>query len=225
MRIDSGDIAYLTKETRRLLDEAGFEDVSILVSNSLDEFVIRDVLTQGAVIDSFGVGERLITAKSEPVFGGVYKLVAVNDEKGEPMPRIKLSENEEKITTPGFKKIFRIYSKNDSMALADVIAHRDEEIDETKPYTIFDPIYTWKRKTLRNFHVKELQVPIFQDGKQVYESPSVKEIARTAHEELNKFWDEIKRLENPHTYYVDLSQKLWDTKQNLLRSLNDEFSE
>lgn len=225
IRIDSGDIAYLTKEARKMLDEAGFPDCNILVSNSLDEFVIRDVLTQGAAIDSFGVGERLITAKSEPVFGGVYKLVAVNDENGNPVPRIKISENEDKITTPAFKKILRFYSKHDNKALADVIVHRDEEIDESKPYVIFDPIFTWKRKTLRNFYVKELQVQIFENGKQVYESPSVKTIAKLAHDESEKFWDEIKRLENPHTYYVDLSQKLWDTKQNLLRALNDEFSD
>ncbi len=225
VRIDSGDITYLTKEVRRILDEAGFSDVKILVSNSLDEFVIRDVISQGAVIDSFGVGERLITAKSEPVFGGVYKLVAVNDDDGNPVPRIKLSDNEEKITTPGFKKILRFFSKSDNMAMADVIAHRDEVVDESKPYVIFDPIFTWKRKTLRNFYVKELQVQLFDSGKKVYDSPTVNEIKKTAHEESSKFWDEIRRLESPHTYYVDLSEKLWTTKQTLLRKVHDEFAE
>ncbi len=225
IRIDSGDITYLSNEARKMLDEAGFEDCKILISNSLDEFIIRDVLAQGAQIDSFGVGERLITAKSEPVFGGVYKLVAVNDETGYPEPKIKLSENEEKITTPGFKKLFRLYHKRDNKAVADVIAHHDETIDESVPYTIFDPIYTWKRKVLRNFYVKELQVPIFLKGKAVYESPSVKEIAEYSKEELGRFWDEVKRLENPHKYYVDLSQKLWDTKHSLLSALTEKFTE
>lgn len=224
IRIDSGDITYLTQEARKMLDEAGYEDCKILVSNSLDEFIIRDVLTQGAKIDSFGVGERLITARSEPVFGGVYKLVAVDDEAGQPQPKIKLSENEDKITTPGFKKLYRIFSKNDDKALADVICHNDEVIDESKPYTIFDPIFTWKKKTLRNFYVKELQVPIFEKGKRVYESPDVKDIATYCKQELDKFWDEIKRPENPHKYYVDLSKKLWQTKHDLLNDLTDRFA-
>lgn len=225
IRIDSGDITYLTIESRKMLDAAGFSDCAILVSNSLDEFIIRDVLSQGAQVDSFGVGERLITAKSEPVFGGVYKLVAVDDEAGNPLPRIKLSENEEKITTPGFKKLYRFFSKKDDMALADVICHHDEVIDESQPYTIFDPVFTWKKKTLRNYYVRELQVPIFLNGQQVYKSPCVKEIARFSKTELDKLWTEIKRLENPHGYYVDLSQKLWQTKQNLLTELTDEFAE
>lgn len=224
IRIDSGDITYLTQEARILLDEAGYPDVKILVSNSLDEFIIRDVLSQGAQIDSFGVGERLITARSEPVFGGVYKLVAVDDREGVPQPKIKLSENEEKITTPAFKKLYRFFSKKDDMALADVLCHHDEVIDESRPYEIFDPIYTWKKKTLRNFYVKELQVPIFLKGKQVYESPSVKEISVYSKQELGKLWAEIKRLENPHGYYVDLSAKLWQTKQDLLNELTDEFA-
>lgn len=224
VRIDSGDITYLTKEARRMLDEAGFEDCKITISNSLDEFIIRDVLTQGAKIDSFGVGERLITARSEPVFGGVYKLVAV-DVDGVPDPRIKLSDNQEKITTPGFKKLYRLFSREDDTALADVICLNDEVIDDTKPYTIFDPIYTWKRKTLRNFYAKELQVKAFDKGRRVYDSPSVKEIAEFCKVELDKFWNEIKRLENPHGYYVDLSQKLWDVKQNLLSKLTDKFAD
>ncbi|PKK39435.1 Nicotinate phosphoribosyltransferase [Clostridiaceae bacterium JG1575] len=225
IRIDSGDITYLTKEARVLLDEAGFSDVKILVSNSLDEFIIRDVLSQGACIDGFGVGERLITAKSEPVFGGVYKLVAVDDEMGRPSPRIKLSENEEKITTPGFKKIYRIFSQKDDLALADVICHHDEVLDEQAPLTIFDPIYTWKKKTLRHFYAKQLQVQIFKQGRCVYESPSVKDIAQYSKGEMNKFWDEVKRLENPHKYYVDLSKNLWQTKQDLLNELTDRFAE
>ncbi len=225
IRIDSGDITYLTIEARKMLDEAGYSDCGILISNSLDEFIIRDVLSQGAQVNSFGVGERLITAKSEPVFGGVYKLVAVDDENGEPQPKIKVSENEEKITTPGFKKIYRFFSKQDDMALADVICHNDEVIDESKPYTIFDPVFTWKKKTLRNYYVRELQIPIFLNGKKVYDSPTVKEIARFSKHELDKLWTEIKRLENPHGYYVDLSQALWQTKQDLLNQLTDQFSE
>ena len=225
IRIDSGDITYLSNEARRMLDAAGFADCRILVSNSLDEFIIRDVLAQGAHIDSFGVGERLITARSEPVFGGVYKLVAVDDEAGNPVPKIKLSENVEKITTPGFKRIYRIFSKKDDHAIADVITLRHEVIDETKPYTIFDPISTWKKMILKNFYVRELQVPIFLNGRQVYESPTVQEIAAYSKQELAKFWEETKRLENPHGYYVDLSHELWQTKQNLLNALTDQFAE
>ena len=222
VRIDSGDITYLCKETRKMLDKAGYEDVKILVSNSLDEYIIRDVLYQGAPIDAFGVGERLITAKSEPVFGGVYKLVA-SEENGEIVPRIKLSENEEKITTPGFKKLYRFFSKKDDKALGDLIAHNDEVIDESKPYTLFDPISTWKKKTLKNYYVKELQVQLFDKGKKVYESPSTIDIREFSKLEIDKFWDEVKRFENPHIYYVDLSEKLWNTKRDLLHSLADKF--
>lgn len=225
IRIDSGDITYLSNEARKMLDAAGFSDCRILVSNSLDEFIIRDVLAQGAHIDSFGVGERLITARSEPVFGGVYKLVAVDDESGNPQPKIKLSENVEKITTPGFKRIYRIFSKKDDHAIADVITLRHEVIDESQPYTIFDPISTWKKMILKNFYVRELQIPIFLKGKQVYESPSVQEIAAYSKQELAKFWEETKRLENPHGYYVDLSHELWQTKQDLLNALTDQFAE
>lgn len=225
IRIDSGDITYLSKVARKMLDDAGFPDAKITVSNSLDEFIIQDVLAQGAQIDSFGVGERLITAKSEPVFGGVYKLVAVNDADGNPEPKIKLSENEEKITTPGFKKLYRFFTNKDGKAVADLLALNDETIDESKPYTIFDPVYTWKRKILRNFTVKELQVPIFLKGKCVYTSPSVTEIKEFAKQELGKFWDEVKRLENPHRYYVDLSQPLWDTKHKMLSALTERFAD
>ncbi|NLZ35461.1 MAG: nicotinate phosphoribosyltransferase [Clostridiales bacterium] len=215
IRIDSGDIAYLTKKCRKILDDAGYKDCRILVSNSLDEHIIRDVLNQGACIDAFGVGERLITAKSEPVFGGVYKLVAVeNDDKI--VPKIKISENTEKITNPGFKKIYRIFDKDTDNAIADLITLHDEVIDETKPLEIFHPIETWKRKRITNFYAKELMVKIFDKGNLVYKSPSVLEIKEFSKKESKKMWPEILRFENPHTYYVDLSQKLWDLKQELL---------
>ena len=215
IRIDSGDITYLTKKCRKALDEAGYPDCKIIISNSLDEHIIRDVLNQGACIDSFGVGERLITAKSEPVFGGVYKLVAVEKENVI-IPKIKISENNEKITNPGFKKIYRLFDKDTNVAIADVLALSDEVIDDSKEYEIFDPIHTWKRKKITNFYVKDLLVKIFDKGKLVYTSPSVLEIKEFAKSETNKLWPEILRFENPHTYYVDLSTKLWSLKQKLL---------
>lgn len=221
VRIDSGDITYLTKKCRKMLDDAGWETAKIVVSNSLDEYIIRDILRQGASVDSFGVGERLITSKSEPVFGGVYKLVAV-EEKGEIVPRIKISENVAKITTPYFKKVYRLYSKETGMALADVLTTYDETIDEDKPYEIFDPNNTWKRKTIKDFVAKELQVPIFEKGKCVYKSPSLEEIKKYSKESIDKIWDEVKRFENPHTYYVDMSQKLWDIRYKLLSGMNCE---
>lgn len=221
VRIDSGDITYLTKKCRKMLDDAGWKTAKIVVSNSLDEYIIRDILRQGASVDSFGVGERLITSKSEPVFGGVYKLVAV-EEKGEIVPRIKISENVAKITTPYFKKVYRLYSKETGMALADVLTTYDETIDEDKPYEIFDPNNTWKRKTIKDFVAKELQVPIFEKGKCVYKSPSLKEIKKYSKESIDKIWDEVKRFENPHTYYVDMSQKLWDIRYKLLSGMNCE---
>ncbi|AQW23772.1 nicotinate phosphoribosyltransferase [Clostridium perfringens] len=216
IRIDSGDITYLSKKCRQMLDEAGYPDCKIIVSNSLDEYIIRDVLSQGASIDAFGVGERLITARSEPVFGGVYKLVAVEDEEGNIIPRIKISENEEKITNPGFKRIIRIFDNNTHTALADLILLNDEEIDTTKPLEIFDPIHVWKRKTLTNYYVKDLLVKIFEDGKVCYKNPTVMEIRDYAQKECEKLWPEILRFENPHTYYVDLSNGLWNLKHNLL---------
>ena len=215
IRIDSGDITYLTKKCRKILDEAGWETAKIVVSNSLDEYIIRDILQQGAKIDSFGVGERLITSKSEPVFGGVYKLVAVEDE-GVILPKIKISENVIKITTPYFKKVYRLYSKETGMAIADVLTTFDETIDADKHYEIFDPQNTLKRKTITNFEAKELQVPIFKNGECVYQSPSLKEIREYCKESLSTIWDEVKRFENPHTYYVDLSPKLWDIRYRLL---------
>lgn len=215
IRIDSGDITYLTKKCRKILDEAGYEDCGIVISNSLDEYIIRDVLEQGACIDSFGVGERLITAKSEPVFGGVYKLSAV-EKDNVLIPKIKISENEEKITNPGFKKVIRIFDKNTNMAIADLITMHDEVIDENLPLEIFNPVHTWKRKKITNYYTKDLLVPIFEKGKLVYNNPTVLEIKEFAKKECKKLWPEILRFENPHTYYVDLSNKLWSIKQKLL---------
>ncbi len=219
VRIDSGDITYLTKKCRKLLDEAGWETANIVVSNSLDEYIIRDILLQGAQIDSFGVGERLITSKSEPVFGGVYKLVAV-EENGEIRPKIKISENVIKITNPYFKKVYRLYSKETGMAIADVLTTFDETIDSSRPYEIFDPRNTWKRKLVTDFEAVELQVPIFQSGMCVYQSPTLSEIKDYCKDRLDTIWDEVKRFENPHEYYVDLSQKLWDIRYDLLSAYN-----
>ncbi len=221
IRIDSGDITYLTKKCRQILDNAGYTDAKIIVSNSLDEFIIRDVLSQGAKIDGFGVGERLITAKSEPVFGGVFKLSAAESPDGLIIPKIKISENEEKITNPGFKKVYRIYDKNSNKALADLIAMHDEEIDESKPLEIFDPVFTWKRKKLKNYYAKPLLTKIFDKGNLVYESPSVMEIKKFSEKQTKRLWEEVLRLENPHNYYVDLSPKLWRIKQELLHKYSD----
>lgn len=219
IRIDSGDLTYLSKKARTMLDEAGWKSAKICASNSLDEYIIRDILQQGAKIDSFGVGERLITSKSEPVFGGVYKLVAT-ELGGEIMPKIKISENVQKITTPYFKKVIRLYSKDSGMAIADVLTTYDEVIDENRPYEIFDPQNTWKRKTVTNFRAKELMVPIFKHGRLVYDSPDLEAIKNYSSEELSRIWDEVKRFENPQTYYVDLSQKLWDIRYELLKANN-----
>ncbi|MBC2580115.1 nicotinate phosphoribosyltransferase [Clostridium sp. DJ247] len=225
IRIDSGDITYLTKKCRKLLDEAGFEDVKIVISNSLDEFIIRDVLNQGAKVDLLGVGERLITAKSEPVFGGVYKLVAIEDNQGNIIPKIKISENEEKITNPGFKKIYRIFDKGQHQAIADLITLNNEVIDDNEPLELFDPVFTWKKKKLKNYYAKELMVKIFDKGNPVYESPSVMEIRQIAQIETDKMWPEVLRFENPHNYYIDLSKDLWNLKQNLLLNLSENYEE
>ncbi len=221
IRIDSGDLAYLSKKARKMLDEAGFPDVKIMASNSLDEYIIRDLLLQGAKLDSFGVGENLITSKNEPVFGGVYKLVAVEDKEGVLQPKIKLSETAEKITTPGFKELYRFYGRENGKALADYITLADEVVDDTKPITIFDPKDVWKRKTFTNFHAEKLHVQVFKNGVQCYQSPSIEEIREYCAQQLETLWDEVKRFENPHTYYVDLSQKLWDVKQNLMEEMNE----
>jgi nicotinate phosphoribosyltransferase len=219
IRIDSGDITYLSKEARKMLDEAGFSDCKIVASNSLDEYIIRDILIQGAKIDLFGVGERLITSKSEPVFGGVYKLVAIED-KGRILPKIKLSENVGKITTPGFKQLWRIFDKASGKALADVITEHNEIVDDSLSYTIFDPEYTWKKKTIKNFYAKKLLHKIFESGTAIYESPDLVEIRDYCTKQLSTLWDEVLRFENPHTYYVDLSKTLWEAKAKLL----DEYS-
>ncbi len=216
VRIDSGDIAYLTKEVRKMLDEAGFTQCKIVISNSLDEKIIVDILRQGAKIDAFGVGERLITAKSHPVFGGVYKLAALEDEAGNIIPKIKISENHEKITNPHFKKLYRFFRKSDGRAIADYIALHDEEFDFSAPIELFDPTYTWKRKTITDYTAVELLKPIFINGELVYESPSLSEMRDYCRDQVSTLWDEVRRFENPHRYYVDLSQKLWDLKQELL---------
>ena len=215
IRIDSGDITYLSKKARVLLDEAGFEDVKIVASNSLDEYIIRDMLLQGAKVDSFGVGERLITASSAPVFGGVYKLCAV-EKDGEMVPKIKLSENTAKVTIPGAKKLWRLYDNESGKALADVITLEDETIDDSRDYEIFDPDYTWKRKNVYNFSARQLLQPLFINGKRVYEYQDIDDIKSYCLSQVDTLWDEVKRFENPHTYYVDLSQRLWDTKHELI---------
>ena len=216
IRLDSGDLAYLTKKARIMLDEAGLQDAKIVVSNSLDEYLIRDLLQQGAKIDSFGVGERLITSKSSPVFGGVYKLVAVEREDGSIVPKIKISENTAKITNPGFKKVYRFYDKKTGKAIADEICLRDEVVSEALPHTIFDPEATWKQRTLKDFRIRELQVPIFKSGKLVYKNPGLKELQAYCLKEVEGLWDEVKRFENPHKYNVDLSKKLWTLKHDML---------
>ncbi len=217
IRLDSGDISYLSKKARKMLDEAGLPQCKIVASNSLDEYLIRDLIMQGAQIDTFGVGERLITSKSAPVFGGIYKLVAVEDETGKILPKIKISENTAKITNPHFKKVFRLYDKESGKALADQICLHDETIAPDEPLTIFDPEAVWKTKTLTNFTARELQVPLFKNGRQVYVSPPIEKIQAYCQEQVESLWDEVKRFENPHSYYVDLSQKLWDLKTQMLK--------
>ena len=216
IRIDSGDLAYLSQKARRMLDEAGWEGCKITVSNALDEYLIRDIISQGACIDAFGVGERLITAKSEPVFGGVYKLVAV-EKDGEIIPKIKISETLAKITNPHFKKIYRCYARDTGKALADWLCLQDEVMDDSDTFRIFDPDATWKEKELYNFEAKELMVPIFRNGELVYDRPGLPEIRAYCAQQVDTLWDEVKRFENPHRYYVDLSQKLWDIKYDLLK--------
>ena len=218
VRLDSGDMTYLTKKTRKMLDEAGWASCKISCSNALDEYLIQDLLNQGAQIDLFGVGERLITARSEPVFGCVYKLAAVEDEAGNIIPKIKVSENVGKITNPHFKKVYRFYGNDTGKAIADYICLHDEVVDDSRDLEIFDPQATWKRKNIYNFTAKELLVPIFQNGELVYNMPSLPEIQKYCAEQVDTLWDEVQRFDNPHTYYVDLSQKLWDIKYALLKS-------
>ena len=218
IRLDSGDLTYLSQKARQMLDEAGLTDCKIVASNSLDEYIIRDLVRQGARLDSFGVGERLITSRSEPVFGGVYKLVAIEDGEGGIIPKIKISENPAKITTPHFKKVYRIYSKDTGKAEADLICVNNEKIDFTQPLELFDPDATWKRKTYTDYEAKELLVPIFYNGHLVYRVPELTASRSYCQRQVDALWDEVKRFENPHNYYVDLSQQLWDIKQALLNS-------
>ena len=218
IRLDSGDMTYLTKKARKMLDDAGWQSCEISVSNSLDEYIIRDLIAQGAQIDLFGVGERLITARSEPVFGGVYKLTAVEDADGTIVPKIKISENVGKITNPHFKKVYRLFGNDTGKAIADYLCVHDETVDDSGNIEIFDPEATWKRKTVYNFTAKELLVPVFRHGELVYDLPPLAEIKRYCAEQVDTLWDEVKRFDNPHTYYVDLSQKLWQIKYDLLKN-------
>ena len=204
---------YLSNKAREMLDEAGFSDCKIVVSNALDEYIIQEILDNDAKIDLFGVGERLITSRSEPVFGGVYKLVAIEKE-GKIIPRIKISENEGKITNPGVKEIWRIYEKD--KAVADVIALRDEVIDESKPYTLFDPEHTWKKKTVTGFSAKKIRKQIYKDGVCVYSQPNLNDIKKYCNSQIKTLWSEVLRFNSPHKYYVDLSYKLWMQKKELL---------
>ena len=215
IRFDSGDIAYLSRKARKMLDEAGFEDCTIVASNSLDEYLIRDMIGQGAKVDSFGVGERLITSSSSPVLGGVYKLCAV-EKDGKICPRIKISDNVAKISTPCFKKPWRLFDRETGKAIADLVTLNNEVIDDTKPYELFDPDFTWKRKIVENYVAKPLTVQLFKGGECVYECPPLDEVKKHCAEQIDTLWDEVLRFDNPHNYYVDLSQKLWDEKQRLL---------
>ena len=221
IRLDSGDITYLTKKVRKMLDEAGLTECKIVASNSLDEYIIRDLIRQGAQVDLFGVGERLITSRSHPVFGGVYKLAAVEDENGEIIPKIKISENVAKVTTPHFKKVYRLRGRETGKAEADLICLHDEVVDDSQPLEIFDPDHTWKRKLMTDFYAEELLKPIFKNGKQVYELPTLKDIKARCERELAGMWEEVLRFENPHNYYVDLSQKLWDIKHEMIRTMRN----
>ena len=218
IRLDSGDMTYLTKKARKMLDDAGWQSCDISVSNSLDEYIIRDLIAQGAQINLFGVGERLITARSEPVFGGVYKLTAVESADGTIVPKIKISENVGKITNPHFKKLYRFFGNDTGKAIADYLCVHDETVDDSENLEIFDPEATWKRKTVYNFTAKELLVPIFRHGELVYDLPKLADIKRYCAEQVDTLWDEVKRFDNPHTYYVDLSQKLWQIKYDLLKN-------
>lgn len=216
IRIDSGDITYLSRKARKMLDDAGFPDCKICASNSLDEYIIRDMLIQGACVDNFGVGERLITSSSEPVFGGVYKLSAVENENGVITPKIKISENVSKITNPCFKKLWRLYDRESGKAIADVITLHDEIIDDTNPYEIFDPDHIWKRKKLTDFRAVDLREKIFENGKYIGKDRTLNEIRNYCMQQMDTLWDEVKRFENPHQYYVDLSQQLWNEKNRLI---------
>ena len=219
IRIDSGDLAYLSKKVRKMLDAAGYEDVKICASNSLDEYIVRDLLLQDAKVDFFGIGENMITSKNTPVFGGVYKLAAVKNSNGEYIPKIKLSENLSKTTIPCFKKVYRIFNNETGKAMADYITLYDEKIDISNGITLFDPVETWKQRTFTNVTAKPLLTQIYKDGTKIYNCPDLREIRAYCKEQVETLWDEVKRFENPHKYYVDLSEKLWDTRKNLLESI------
>ena len=219
IRLDSGDLTYLSRKARKMLDEAGYPDCTICASNSLDEYIVRDLILQGARVDSFGIGENMITAKSDPVFGGVYKLAAVKEDDGSYTPKMKLSESAEKMTIPCLKKVWRIYDQ-DGKAMADLITTADEQVETQHGITLFDPIETWKECTYVNCTARCLSTPIYENGKRVYQSPSLNDIKKFCKAQVNTLWDEVKRFENPHRYYVDLSQKLWDTRSALLKKLS-----
>jgi nicotinate phosphoribosyltransferase len=216
IRLDSGDLSYLSKKARKMLDDAGLQDCKIIASNSLDENLIDDLITQQAEIDIFGVGENLITSKTTPVLGGVYKLVAqeINDEI---IPRIKISDNLEKITNPGFKKVVRFIDKATQKALGDCVMLADEVVP-TDEFTLFDPIAPWKRKTITDYNYQILQVPVFVNGHRVYRVPTVPETTAYCKTQMETMWEEVKRLAFPHKYYVDLSQKLWDLKNEMIQN-------
>jgi len=222
IRIDSGDLTYLSKKARQMLDDAGLENCTITVSNSLDERLIKDLLAQGAPIDIFGVGERLITAKSDPVFGSVYKLAAI-ERDGEIIPKIKVSENIEKITTPHFKTIYRVVDEQGRFE-ADLIALHHETFDTSKPLTIFDPINTWKKKTFETYDLIKMHEKIFENGKLIYDRPSVEDIRSHANDQLNALWPEVRRFDFPHKYYVDLSEELWTVKNQMLKDIKEQHS-
>lgn len=217
IRIDSGDLTYMTQRARKMLDEAGLTDCKITVSNALDEYLIRDLISQGACIDSFGVGERLITSKAEPVFGGVYKIAAVEDDEGNVIPKMKISETTAKVTTPCDKEIVRFYDKDTGKALADVLFVKGEPIPDGEPYEIFDPVETWKAKTLTNYTTRKLLVEVFKNGELVYDVPSINDVRNYCTKQLDTLWEAVKRFENPHTYYVDLSPNLWKIRDDILR--------
>lgn len=219
IRIDSGDITYLSKKARKMLDEAGYPDCKIVASNSLDEYIIRDLLIEGAQVDLFGVGERLITASSDSVFGGVYKMCALENENGELEPKVKFSDNVGKITLPCFKRVWRLFDRQSGKAIADVITMHDEKIDDNMDYELFDPDHTWKRKIVSDFIVRTLNVPIFEKGKLVYNQPSTADIRRYCDTQVETIWDEVQRFENPHTYYVDLSQDLWQKRNEIISNI------
>ena len=218
IRLDSGDMAWLTKCAREMLDEAGWTECRITVSNSLDERLIRDLIRQGAKIDAFGVGERLITSKSEPVFGGVYKLCAVEEAGGKRIPKIKISENVGKITNPDFKKVYRFYNRDTGKAEADYICLREEIVDDSRPLVICDPMARWKRKVMENYSAVELQVPVFQNGELVYSLPTLPEIKAYCAAQISTLWPEVLRFNNPHQYYVDLSEQLMALKDEMLHN-------